>query len=377
MIKYSVNLQTFLAYRLGKINLSRQKFISGFVLSLLKNKSVKFSDIAADLNEDSKEESNLRRIQSFFADYELDYDEHARLLMSFIPLHRLDISIDRTNWKFGKVNINILCLTVSYKGVGVPILFDLLDKRGNSNTEERTDLLDKFIALFGTKCISTFTADREFIGDEWYKYLIDKGIRFFIRLPKSHRLILDGIDYRIDVLIDTHVQKGEKHLHDIKMHGIEGLGIGLRKLPKNGKKRLEDDYLAILTNCPKTNALKEYKKRWTIETFFQSIKERGFDLEQTHLKQADRLKKLFTFVCLAFGMCLSIGIYQHEHVKSIPIKNHGYKQNSFFRVGLDKIKRALDHVFDDIGRINTIITILFQMTVRNYSLRNLDRKIIM
>jgi Transposase DDE domain len=377
MIKYSVNLQIFLAYRLAKANLSRQKFISGFVLSLLKNKSVKFCDIAADLNEDAKVESNLRRIQSFFADYELDYAEQARLLMRFIPLHRLDLSIDRTNWKFGKVNINILCLTVSYRGVGVPILFELLDKRGNSNAAERTCLLDKFIGLFGTKCIGSFTADREFIGDEWYKYLISKEIRFFIRLPKSHRLILDGIDYRIDVLIDTHVQKGEKHLHDIKMHGIEGLGIGLRKLPKDGKKRLEDDYLAILTNCPKTNALKEYKKRWTIETFFQSIKERGFDIEQTHLNQANRLKKLFAFVCLAFVMCLSIGVYHHENIKSIPIKNHGYKQNSFFRVGLDKIKSALDHVFDDIGRINTIITILFQITVKNFLIRNLDKKIIM
>ena len=69
MIKYSVNLQNFLAYRLAKMHLSRQKFISGFVLSLLKNKSVKFTDLASDLNEDAKEESNLRRIQSFFADY--------------------------------------------------------------------------------------------------------------------------------------------------------------------------------------------------------------------------------------------------------------------------------------------------------------------
>ena len=377
MINYSVNLQTFLAYRLAKVNLSRQKFITGFVLSLLKNKSVKFSDLASDLNEDAKVESNLRRIQSFFSDYELDYEEQARLLMRFIPLHRLDISIDRTNWKFGKVNINILCLTVSYKGVGVPILFDLLDKRGNSNVAERTCLLDKFIALFGTKCIGSFTADREFIGDDWYKYLILNKIRFFIRLPKSHKLTLDGIDCRIDILIDTYVKKGEKHLQNIEMHGIEGLNIGLRKLPKNGKKRLEDDYLAILTNCPDTNALKEYKKRWTIEIFFQSIKKRGFDIEQTHLNQAYRLKKLFAFVCLAFVMCLSIGIHHDENIESIPIKNHGYKQNSFFRVGLDKIKRALDHVFDDIGRINAIITILFQITVRNFSLRNLDKKIIM
>ena len=72
--------------------------------------------------------------------------------------------------------------------------------------------------------------------------------------------------------------------------------MGLRKLPKEGVKRKEEDYLAIFTNCPKANALKEYKKRWTIETFFQPIKERGFDMEQTHLDKADRFKKLFAFV---------------------------------------------------------------------------------
>jgi hypothetical protein len=306
----------------------------------------------------------------------MDYLSYARLLMSFVPLHRLDISIDRTNWKFGDTDINILCLTVSYKGVGIPILFELLDKKGNSNSDERTLLLDKFILLFGTKCIRSFTADREFIGEKWYKYLIANKIPFFIRLPKSHRLTLGGINYRIDTLIDFYVPKGEKHLHNIELHGIHPLSIGLRKLPKDGKKRLEDDYLAILTNCPTVNALKEYKKRWTIETFFQSIKERGFDIEQTHLDQAYRLKKLFAFVALAFLMCLSVGIEHHENVKSIEIKNHGYKQNSFFRVGLNKLKKALDHVFDDFSRLNSILTKILHKIVKNFSLRNLDKEII-
>jgi hypothetical protein len=296
--------------------------------------------------------------------------------MSFLPLHKLDISIDRTNWKFGDTDINILCLTVGYKGVGIPILFDLLDKKGNSNIEERTDLLDKFVALFGTKCIRSLTADREFIGEKWYNYLITNEIYFFIRLPKSHRLNLGGILYRIDKLIDTYVKKGEKHLENIELHGIKSLSIGLRKLPKDEKKRKEDDYLAILTNCPRVNALKAYKKRWTIETFFQSIKERGFDIEQTHLDQADRLKKLFALVCLAFVICLSIGIDHDANVKSIELKNHGYKQNSFFRVGLNKLKKALDHVFDDIHKLNTILTKILHKIARNSSLRNLHEKII-
>jgi hypothetical protein len=377
MIKYSVNLQNLLNTQLAKMHLSRQKFISGFILSLLKNKSVQFPEIAADLNEDVKEASNLRRIQSFFADYELDYMEYARFLMCFIPLHSLDISIDRTNWQFGDTDINILCLTIRYRGVGVPILFDLLDKKGNSNVGERVCLLDKFILLFGTKCINSITADREFIGDKWFNYLISNEIRFFIRLPKSHKITLGGIHYRVDDLIDAYVKNGEKHLNNIEYHGIESLSIGLRKLLKNGKKRPIEDYLAVLTNCPKTNALKEYKKRWTIETFFQSIKERGFDIEQTHLDKAVRLKKLFAFVSLAFVMCLTIGIHHDDTVKSIEIKNHTYKQNSFFRVGLDKIKKALNHVFDDIGRLNSIITILLRTVHRNFSIRNLEKKIIM
>jgi hypothetical protein len=373
MIKYSVNLQNILGYHLGKPHLSRQKFISGFILSMIKNKSVKFPEIADDLNDSSKPESNLRRIQNFFADYEMDYLANARLLMSFVPLRGLDISIDRTNWKFGKTNINILCLTVSYKGVGVPILFDLLDKRGNSNANERIELLDQFIALFGAKCINSFTADREFIGDMWYKYLIINEIPFYIRLPKSHRLTLGGVNYRIDELINAYVSKGEKHIHNIEMHGIYPLSIGLRKLLKNGKKRKEDDYLAVLTNDPNTNALQVYKKRWTIETFFQSIKERGFDIEQTHLDQACRLKKLFAFVAIAFALCLTVGVHHDQSVKLIEIKNNGYKQNSFFRVGLDKLKRALNHVFDDIDRLNALLVMILKKIIRIDLSRNLDK----
>jgi hypothetical protein len=40
--------------------------------------------------------------------------------------------MDRTNWKFGKVNINYLVLGVAYKGMAIPLFWDLLDKKGNS-----------------------------------------------------------------------------------------------------------------------------------------------------------------------------------------------------------------------------------------------------
>lgn len=71
----------------------------------------------------------------------------------------------RTNWKFGHANINIFMLGIVYKGVAFPLLFTMLDKRGNSNSRERIDLINRFINLFGKDVIESVVADREFVGN--------------------------------------------------------------------------------------------------------------------------------------------------------------------------------------------------------------------
>ena len=57
--------------------------------------------------------------------------------------------MDRTNWQRGKKNINILMLSITYKGIAIPLFWRLLDKKGNSNTNERIVLMERFIAQFG------------------------------------------------------------------------------------------------------------------------------------------------------------------------------------------------------------------------------------
>lgn len=54
----------------------------------------------------------------------------AKLIFSLLPEKELNyLSQDRTNWKFGDKNINILMLGVSYKNVAFPLMFKMLDKR--------------------------------------------------------------------------------------------------------------------------------------------------------------------------------------------------------------------------------------------------------
>ena len=96
-----------------------------------------------------------------------------------------------------------------------------------------------------------------------------------------------------------------------------------------------------MTNTFAHCALDHYQRRWSIETFFQSVKQRGFRLENTHLNDLERLRKLFAVVAIAFSVYLPIGRWGDQHQKPIEINNHGYKANSFFRHGLACWRRAL------------------------------------
>lgn len=136
--------------------------------------------MATVLNPHAKKESNQRRIENFFANQDISYEIIATLILVILPTKKYKISIDRTNWKYGKKDINIFMLCVNYKGIGIPVYWTCLDKRGNSNTAERIELLDAFISLFGQKRVKYLLADREFVGEEWFKYLIKKKIPFYI-----------------------------------------------------------------------------------------------------------------------------------------------------------------------------------------------------
>ncbi|MCO6488778.1 MAG: hypothetical protein J5I98_10190 [Phaeodactylibacter sp.] len=66
------------------------------------------------------------------------------------------------------------------------------------------------------------------------------------------------------------------------------------------------------------------------------MKKRGFDLESIHLNDLGKLKKLVGLVCIAYAMVANIGLHEHLLGRAIPVKNHGYKENSFSRKGIDQ-----------------------------------------
>jgi len=132
------------------------------------------------------------------AGFALDGDLVVRLVFSLLPeWDKVKLTIDRTNWQFGRPDINIFMLGVVYRGTAFPLLFAMPPKRGNSNSAERIALVERFIRLFGSHCIECLVADREFAGEKWIGYLNQNGIRYHIRIRNDFKVFVAHKDREV------------------------------------------------------------------------------------------------------------------------------------------------------------------------------------
>lgn len=321
-------------------NKARMTCFVKMLLALIVAQTVNLSKMAPIFSSEAKKLSRYRRMQRFFAWFVIDYDIIASFIfrLLFVAGGKWVLTMDRTNWKWGKSNINILTLGIAYKGTAIPIYWELLDKRGNSDTEERIALIKKFIQTFGKENIAELLCDREFVGEDWFKWLLDEKISFCIRIKNN--------------TVTTNA-RGEKAWMNTLFYGLK---CGENRTLEGKRKvtgcfvylsglRLEDgELLIVTTDREPENAIKRYAARWEIETLFGCLKGRGFNFEDTHIVDQERIKKLFVLLAIAFCWAHKTGEWQHE-VKPIKIKKHGRPTMSLFRYGLDYLVEAIVNVF--------------------------------
>jgi len=216
----------------------------------------------------------------------------------------------------------------------ISLFWHLLDKRGNSNTQERFDQLVEFLCVFAPEDIAFLTADREFIGTQWFALLMAEPVtRFRIRIRESE-FLFDGQQLLKTTIVFQDLQPDQSKVLSRKRR-LWGHWLYLAGL------RLEDgSLLVVATNHAPSTAIADYALRWGIETLFGCLKTRGFCLEATHLKDPERLKKLIALLTLAFCWAHRVGEWVVEQ-HPIKIKKHGRKARSIFRTGFDSLRTLL------------------------------------
>jgi len=216
----------------------------------------------------------------------------------------------------------------------------MLDKRGNSNTNERIKMIDRYIRLFGCQTIDCLLADREFVGEDWVEYLNNNKIRYYIRIRENFYVDDPRTKKRFKASwMFNDLKCGEcRLLHRIYRVNGQLCYISASKVKNNnGVPELQ---MIIAFNKPE-NALQIYKDRWQIETTFRALKSSGFNIEDTHLTDLERIEKLFSIVMVAFTWAYVVGVFVNENVKPIKILKHGKKAKSIFKYGLEIIATIL------------------------------------
>ena len=128
-------------------NKSRIECFSMIIMGMISAQSVNLANIADHVKQVKKikYESLYKRIQRFFVEFALPFDDIARFIFGLFEFEKCDLIIDRTNWWFGKEPINYLMLSVRYKNVSVPLFWFSLKKCGNSPASERIAILKRFV----------------------------------------------------------------------------------------------------------------------------------------------------------------------------------------------------------------------------------------
>jgi len=324
----------------------------------------------------TKPESNYQRLIRFFNIPDEEKEDLIKSLL-FLGFYLLKLkgrkpkylALDGTSWEYGVKKIHLLTLSVVINGVSIPIWWMELDKKGTSNFEERKQLMDKALSLYNLQGM-ILLADREYIGEQWFKYLKNKKLEFVIRLKK-------GIYKNY---IDTQRQGENKCFKHQKWRYIgmereaakkqyESCGVAKQV------RILGEDYTFVIFKNPKTDAeeplvyflstlakkqkvVKAYPIRWSIETCFKHLKTNGFNLEALNFKKSEKIKLMMGIVVFLYILCIGEGWLQYKTMKKSDWKKYA---DGSVNLAISIFRKGRSYLTGKIGNFKLFLKYLHRL----------------
>jgi hypothetical protein len=307
------------------------------ILAVIKERTVNLAKLSMHCAHTSvRSQARYRRLQRFITRCPFKQDHLAALIMGFFE-GSVVLAMDRTNWAFGAFEINILVLSVVYKGYSFPLFWNLLPHKGCSSAENRIDLINTFIQTFGTSRIQALVMDREFIGPVWLGFLEHEDITFHVRLRNNIKIgQIKGEMVSPQQDFDALKPYEKIELPERRKIGVKKEGM---QLFVSATRSGDGNLVVVASNKQGDEALDRYKQRWGIETLFGCLKTRGFSLEETHLQDRQKISHLLVVLSLAFFWAFKIGEWLNDKAP-IQLKTHKRKAISLFRYGLNALVMA-------------------------------------
>ena len=140
------------------------------------------------------------------------------------------------------------------RGAVVPLFWTLLDKKGNSSTTERIELMQRFLKVFPRQRIRCLTADRGFRGQKWLQFFMAECIPFPLRIPNNTRTDNKHRNTKIPVSRLFALRHHEVMTLN-KARSISGVSVYLSCV------RSAEEHVIIATDHAPATALVDYRRR--------------------------------------------------------------------------------------------------------------------
>ncbi len=273
------------------------KRLAEVLLALLQAESTLHRKIALHLPREATLESKTRVVARVFHDAQLTPQDVTDVLLPLLPDGKLTLIMDRMAWHDGQTPLNFLVLGAILGGAVIPLVWKVLPPQGNSCTAARILLVARLLRVLPAKRWAVLIADREFVGQEWCRFLRWRHIRQCLRIRENTRiedelvrgLFLDLKPGEVRTLFErTWVYGGWMHV--------------IITLSPAG------DRVIVASDLPVRDVLHTYRLRWGIESAFSALQSRGLNLEATQMTAADRISRLFGLLCIALAWMARVGV---------------------------------------------------------------------
>jgi len=302
------NLITQLQRDLPLEPLTRLVNLAAIALGVLRSKSLQIGRILTATPLPGTRDTLKKRVQRFLKNpsvtVELYYEPLARRILQRLAGGgaRIHLTVDRTEWGV----FNLLYIGVGWRGRALPLLWGRLGPGASSFAEQKA-LLAVVAKWLPRRADVLLLGDREFGTGVLAQWALRQGWGVCLRLRAHEYVCRAGAPY-FEIL--PLVLPGERRFWPqvafTQKHAARGLNLAMYWAPTAA-----EPWYLITTEPTCKRACATYQKRFRIEEMFKDFKNngRGFGLELTGVRHADRLERLLLALALVYTWLLLWGAH--------------------------------------------------------------------
>jgi hypothetical protein len=263
------------------------------------------------------------------------YEPLAKVLVNQFKGRPLRLIIDCTKVGF---NFRMLSISIAYKKRALPLVWSIhRGRKGHVGYQAQLELLAYIYELVGAEAEVWLLGDAGFESVHLFDWLTAHNWHFVLRHPGKNQVRWPGQPWV--KLGEIPVQSGETHsIGWVELTAKHAAGpYWLTIHWAKG----EDEPWFLLSDCTDERTLiRLYGIRMWTEELYGDLKGHGFDLEATHLDDADRIARLVLAVCINFVWFIALGAWVVKRGWRHLLDHKSRRDKSYFRLGLDWLDRS-------------------------------------